>query len=127
MAQKGKRHTDEALLLALACGTTAEQAAHAVGVSRSTVFRRLADPAFCRRLKALRADMVERASGMLTAAGMEAVKTLLSLLQPPVPAPVRLGAAKAVLEVGAELRTVVDLEQRLAALEGQLAGTGPTV
>jgi hypothetical protein len=125
MAQKGKRHKDEALLLALACGSNAEQAARAVGVSKSTVFRRLSDPEFRRRLAALRADMVDRASGMLTAAGMEAVKTLLSLLQPLVPAPVRLGAAKAVLEVGAELRTVVDLEQRLAALEAQLAGVEP--
>jgi AcrR family transcriptional regulator len=123
MASRRTHHRDDALLLALACGSNAEQAARAVGVSKSTVFRRLADPEFRRRLAALRADMVERASGMLTAAGMEAVKTLLALLQPPVPAPVRLGAARAVLEIGAELRTVVDLEQRLAALEAQLAGT----
>src|SRR4051812_45588881 len=109
MARQRKQHLDDALLLALACGSNAEQAARAVGVSKSTAFRRLADPDFVRRLKALRADMVDRASGMLTAAGMEAVKTLLSLLQPPNPAPVRLGAARAVLEIGAELRTVVDL------------------
>ena len=43
-------------------------------------------------------------------------------MQPPAPAPVRLGAARAVLEIGAELRTVVDLEQRLAALEAQMSG-----
>jgi hypothetical protein len=51
MAQRRNHHWDDAL--ALACGSNAEQAARAVGVSKSTVFRRLADAEFVRRLRAL--------------------------------------------------------------------------
>jgi hypothetical protein len=41
--------------------------------------RRLANPAFQARLHRVRAQMVERTAGMLTAAAGEAVKTLLAL------------------------------------------------
>jgi hypothetical protein len=122
MAQKGKRSLDNALLLALACGATVEQAALQTKMSPRTVYRRLDEQAFCQRLQALLSDMVQRTMRMLTAAGMESVKTLLALQQSPTPAAVRLGAAKAVLEIGRDLRATVDLEQRLAAVESQLAG-----
>src|SRR5262245_1286132 len=90
---------DEALVLALACGATAEAAAVKAGMSRRTVFRRLADESFRRRLRNARQEMVERTSGMLTAASMEAVRTLMTLMEPQAPYASRLGAAKAVLEL----------------------------
>jgi hypothetical protein len=117
MAHRGRGQADEALLTALACGATVENAARAAGVSARTAHRRLRDEAFRRRLQAARADMVQRAAGLLTAAALEAVKTLLSLQQAAVPAGVRLGAARAVLEIGMKLREVADLEVRLAELE----------
>jgi hypothetical protein len=121
MAQKGKRSGEHLLLLALACGATMEGAARQSGVSESTVYRRLRDPAFTRQIDNLRAEMVQRTAATLTAAGSESVKTLLALQQATNPPAVRLGAAKAVLEIGAKLREVADLEQRLAALEEQTA------
>lgn len=36
----------------------------------------------------------------------------------------RLGAAKAVLEIGVKLREAAELEERIAALEGQLLAKG---
>jgi len=60
---------------------------------------------------------VKRAAGMLTAASMEAVKTLLELQKTPVPAAVRLGAARSVIELGTKLRETAEFEARLAALE----------
>lgn len=117
MPQQGKRSVDDKLLLNLACGATVENAARQVGVSVSTVYRRLNDASFRRRLTALRADMVQRSAGMLTAAAMESVKTLITLQAPVTPAAVRLGAARAVLEIGVKLREAADLEERLAALE----------
>ncbi len=125
MAQRGRHNADEALLLALACGATVENAARSAGVSLRTVYRRLAEPAFRTRLQGARSEMVQRATGMLTAAALEAVKTLLVLQQASVPAAVRLGAARAVLEIGAKLREVADLEARLAALEQQVAMANP--
>jgi transposase len=124
MAQNGKRHVDSHLLTALACGSTVEAAARQSGLSESTIYRRLKNAAFCRRLKNLRTDMVQRASAMLTAAAMESVKTLLELQKPTNTGPVRLGAARSVLEMGVKLREVADLEQRIAALEMQLTGAG---
>jgi hypothetical protein len=44
--------------------------------------------------------MMDRAAGMLTAAPLESVKTLLALQDRENPAAVRLGAARAVLELG---------------------------
>jgi hypothetical protein len=66
--------------------------------------------------------MVDRASGILRAAGIEDVKTLVALQQPKEPGAVRLGAAKAVLELGVKFRELADLEVRLAALEEQMGG-----
>jgi hypothetical protein len=121
MAQKGKRNADSQLLLALACGATVENAARQAGVSESTAYRRLADPQFRQRMQATRSDMVQRTAGMLTAAAMEAVKTLLELQKVSVPAAVRLGAARSVIELGTKMRETAEFEERLAALEQQMA------
>src|SRR5438552_14867817 len=100
MAQQGKSHADEKLLLALACGATVESAARTSGLSERSVYRRLADETFHERLQHLRGEMVQRTAGTLTAAGNEAVKTLLALLGESNPGTVRLGAARAILEMG---------------------------
>jgi hypothetical protein len=120
MPHGGRKNADEALVLALACGATVEQAALKAGVSPRTAHRRLADPAFRSRVQAARDDLVQRTSGMLTASGGEGVKTLLALLKDGVPAAARLGAARALLELGLKVREAADLAQRVAALEAQL-------
>ena len=120
MASGSRRQADDALALALACGSTAEAAAAKAGVSPSTVYRRLADAAFKQKLADVRAEMVGRATAMLTAAAMEAVKTLLDLQGKTVPASSRLGAAKAVLEIGNRLRLEGELVGRLESIERAL-------
>ena len=120
MAHRGRKGADDALLLALACGATAENAARSAGVSERTVHRRLSDPAFQQRLQAVRADIVQRMSGTATAAGLEALKTLLALQKEGLPPAVRRAAARDVLEIGLKLRAHADFEQRLQALEERL-------
>jgi hypothetical protein len=122
---EGRRGADEALLLALACGATKENAAHKAGVSERTVYRRLKDPEFRQRLQTLRTDMVQRAANVLTASAMEAVKTLLSLQEGTVSNSVRLGAARTILEQMARLRELADVEERLSALEQRLENKEP--
>jgi hypothetical protein len=124
MKQQGKRGSDTTLLLALACGATVENAARQVGLSESTVYRRLANPEFRTQLQAIRDEMVRRSAGMLTAASTEAIKTLLSLQSTSTPPAVRLGAARAVLEIGMNVRAVSDLTERLSALEAHFASQG---
>jgi hypothetical protein len=84
------------------------------------VQRRLADPAFRQGLEKLRTEMVQRAVGMLTAAAFEAVKTLLGLLDAANPGSVRLGAARAILELGMKLREYAELAERIGAVEARL-------
>jgi len=71
----------------------------------------------------LRADMVVRTTAMLTASGLEAVKSLLGLQHPTAPPAVRLGAARSVLELGAKLREATELAERVATLEQHFAAS----
>ena len=117
----GKRKKNEdAILIALACGATVEAAAKQCGVSDRTIYRRLDDPAFRARLREVRSDMVRRSAGLLTAASTEAVRTLLALQKESVPAGVRLGAARAVLELGLKVREVAELEAEVRDLEDRV-------
>jgi hypothetical protein len=120
MAGRGRENADEKILVALACGATVPKAAADAGVSTRTVERRLADPKFRARLHQLRGETLERAGGMLTAATLKSVSTLVSLQDAGHPAGVRLQAAKSVLELALRVREVAELEARLAALETQL-------
>jgi hypothetical protein len=115
-----KRKADTALVLALACGASAESAAQKTGLSLRTVYRRLAEPAFRGQVKDLRAEMARRLAGMLTAAGIGSVKTFTTLQDSAASESVRLGAARAIVELGCKLRESVEWSERLAALEGQL-------
>jgi hypothetical protein len=121
MAEQRKKNED-ALLLALACGATVEAAAKQCNLSDRTVYRRLKESTFKAKLSEMRSDMVRRAAGMLTAAATAAVNTLLSLQKESAPPAVRLGAARAILELGIKVREMAELENRIAALEAQLNG-----
>jgi tRNA A37 N6-isopentenylltransferase MiaA len=120
MSHQGRRNADEAMLMALACGSTVENAAVKVGVSPRTVHRRLKKHAFRVRLAKLKAEMNQRIASMLTATGLESVKTLHSLQEKTQPPAVRLGAARAVLELGIRYRESADLEERLVTLARQM-------
>lgn len=117
--------SNENLLIALACGSTVEVAAAKSGIAIRTVYRRLEDPDFRKQLQDFRANMVERSSAMLTAASMEAVKTLLSLMERSIPHATRLGASRAVIELGLKLRDLLEVEQRLDALEKTVLANSP--
>jgi hypothetical protein len=71
---------DDALALSLACWATVE-AARQAGVSDRTVYRRLKDATFQKRIKEARTDLVRRSAGLLSAASGEAVRTPLALMK----------------------------------------------
>jgi hypothetical protein len=110
------RKGNDTLALALAAGQTMRDAAALIGVCERTVARRLADPEFCQRVTELRNEMVTRAVGRLADGMVAAADTLRSLLQAEGEY-IRLGAAKAILELGHKLCETMELEQRLEALE----------
>jgi len=108
------------MLAALSAGKSIEGAAQEAGVSYNTVARRLKDPRFKAKLAAVQAGMVERAAQALTAASAKAINTLAELIDG-APAPVRLGAARTMLEMAFRARESAELEARLAAVEAKLA------
>jgi hypothetical protein len=124
MAKEGKRSADPKILLALACGATAEAAARQAGVSESTVRRRLKDPRFVQKLHKMRADMHLRVADQLTAASTEGVRTMVLLMKETNSGSVRLGAARSVVELSTKVRETADLAVRLAELEQRLAEQG---
>ena len=91
----------------------------AAGVGTSTVERRLRDPRFKARLEEGGRGMVERAAQALSAGTSKAIDRLVALVDT-APAPVQLGAARAVLYMTFKAREIVEFEKRLAALEEKL-------
>jgi hypothetical protein len=120
MSRKRRKRGDEVLVTALACGATVEGAARKAGLSVRTVYRRQADPDFQSRLRQERAELTRRAAGLLTAASLESVRTLVELQGTASPPAARLGAARAVIDLGMKLREEADLAERVAELERRL-------
>jgi hypothetical protein len=120
VAGNGRRKADEALALALAAGQTLRAAAPAAGVSERTAARRWADPDFRLRVSELRGEMVHRALGRMADGMAEAADQMRALLAADSES-VRLGAARALLELGVKLRESVELEARLVDLEAAMS------
>ena len=123
MTAGGRRNADSTLVMALAAGGTVEAAAKAADVSETTAYRRQREPAFRQRVAEVRDEMVSRAVARLSATSTLAADCLRELLKAQSET-VRLGAARAILELGSRLREQEDLVERIAALERELAGNG---
>lgn len=115
------RRNDGPLVIALASGKTIPEASVATGLCQRVISRRLKEPAFVRAVADARAEMIARATSMLADASAEAVRTLRDLLKSDKPM-IRLGAARAILELGTKLRESEEYEKRIAALEAAIGG-----
>ncbi len=120
-ADDGRPFGGDAFALAVASGISLREAARSAGISESTAYRRLKDPAFRRRVSEIRTSFLNEAVGRLCEAANEAVSTLRALLTARSEG-VRLSAARAILELGAKLREQTELEERITALEREAAG-----
>ncbi|MBI1913223.1 MAG: helix-turn-helix domain-containing protein [Planctomycetes bacterium] len=114
----------EAAALALACGDSEPEAAREAGCSERTIRNWLHEPAFTRRIADLRSEMTSRALGKLVDNMVSAADTLGYLCRRGKSEQVRLGAARALLELGVKMRETVELEQRMAALEANQRPAG---
>jgi AcrR family transcriptional regulator len=117
MASGGrKKGGDDTLILALAKGETVADAAAAAGVSERTVYRRMEEQEFQDRLQALRTMMFQRAAGKLadrTAAATDALEGMLTATNENV----RLGAAKALLELAVKYSEHTEVMAKLVKLQ----------
>src|SRR4051794_34740576 len=90
---------DDLIAVALAAGRMWAEAAAAANVSRATVARRMAVPAFRARVSALRSEIISRATGLLAAALADAAATLHLLMTDAESEAVRPRAAVATIEL----------------------------
>jgi hypothetical protein len=119
MAPRRPKGKHQQLLMALAIGATVEAAAHRAGLSERTAYRLLATPWFRDQLRATWADMVQRATAMLTAGSLEASRAVIKLVQSAGSENVQLGAARLILEQGLKARQDSIMADRITALEEQ--------
>jgi hypothetical protein len=121
--RRGRHAADPILAAALATGATHEEAAQRAGVSVRTVSRRLNDPVFRARVDAARARTVEGIQSELAAGAVQAVSTLVELLDDRNPANVRAAAARALLSNLLRYREAGELQRQIAEIQETLYGT----
>lgn len=108
---------------ALAAGLTQAQAAELAGVSRRTVFGRMANGEYRRHVLHLRSELLARAAGVLASDAPAAAEMLRTLRDDEEMDPTtRRLCAVAVLDHAAKLCGAVELAERLADLEADLEG-----
>ena len=96
---------------------TIADAARSIGVGESTLRRWLREPAFCEAYRVARRQAVEVAIGTLQQAAAEGVTTLRRNMSETTPPAVQVRAAVAILEHAARGVELLDLAERVAALE----------
>jgi len=111
---------DGVLIAALAAGKPVAEAAKLAGVSERTVYRRLADSLWRRRVAAARTELLARAVGILAEGTTAAAATLRLLLRSDSPS-VQLAAARAILDQTTRGIELLDLAERVSVLEEQTA------
>jgi hypothetical protein len=106
----------EVAALALASGQSRDEAAEQSGAKLRTVKGWLMLPAFRNRVNELRAEMTERALGILADSAAAAARKLVALLSSESER-VQLRAADILLEKLLRFTELVNHEERIAALE----------
>lgn len=116
---------DETIAALRAAGRPIAAIAEAVGVADRSIYRSLAKDDVAARVQEIRRGAVDGAVGRLGDLATAAVDTLGALLDAEHQAAVRLGAAGRILTALLAVRSAVDVEDRLAALEAAAAQGGP--
>jgi len=108
----------EQAIAALLTHRTTEEAAVAIGVGVSTLFRWLNEPEFRRAyLKARRESVSQAIARMQQATGAAGVTILKLMTDPNVPAAVRLRAAECVFSLAIKGVDTEDIDERLRVVE----------
>lgn len=113
---------DEILVESIAAGLSYPDAGAAAGVTARTVGRRMTDPAFLSRVSQRRGERVSEITGRLSSMSADALGVLRDTMVEGRPAD-RLRAAQLTLTMLSRFRAESEIEERLAVIEGQLAGT----
>ena len=117
---EGKR---EGALVALLSSQTVRDAAQKARVSEATLYRYLREPEFIARFRSARRDVVEHALSRLQQDASHMAGVLRSIADDDkAPASARVAAARAVIEQSIRAVELVDLAERVEALEQMTKG-----
>ena len=120
MARNGSKKMQ--FLAALMTARTIKAASQASGVGLRTAFRWLRDPAFKAELTQKQDSELGQVTRLTVAAMTDAVETLRSIMaDDSTPATARVAAARAILESCVRFAELIDLTERVAALEAREA------
>ena len=100
---------------------TVVEVARQAGVGEATVRRWRKNPAFAKAVEDARSELISNTVGRLSDSATAAVAVLKRLLSEDTPPSVRLGAARAILEMASRYRESEELERRLTVLEEAVA------
>src|SRR5262245_18740807 len=114
----------EAAISALLAEPTIGQAAKVAGIGEKTLRRWLREPGFQAEYRAARRQALEGAIGALQQATGLAVQALVRDLDADAPQAVQVRAALGILEQAAKGMELLDLADRITALEKAPAGMG---
>lgn len=126
MSDRGLRPAQSRALRALLEGVSLEEAAILAHVSQRTLRRWRSDPAFAATLLESQRGVLDAAAGDLQGACQSAVRALRHVVErggESVPISAVISAARVILELAARFREGADLDKRISALEGALAGS----
>ena len=113
----------ERAIAALLSAPTLAEAAKKVGLSKATLHRWTKETAFTAALRAARREVVDATIGRLQFVTTAAVTALHDALTCDAPT-VRVSAARAILEFSFRSVELMDLEERLSALEQRFGSDG---
>ena len=113
----GISRKQDAAIGALLSRPTISAAAESVGIGEATLRRWLKEPGFLAAYRAVRRDTLEHCVALLQKAGSDAVEAMQQSLQATSEG-VRLRAACAILDYSMKGVELLDLEARIAVLEG---------
>jgi hypothetical protein len=107
------------VVAALAAGQSYDQVAAELGVSKRTLVRRMADPAFQVEVRQARTQLLTEAVGILAGEAAATARALVGLRDGAKGDATRLGACRVILDRLVAAQELMELESRVAALEGR--------
>ena len=120
MQQIATPEKDSLLAIALASGASISDVAAQANIDRSTVYRKLEDPQFCRLVSEFRDRVIATALGRITDNLLRGADALAAMLDSPKEH-LRIRAARALFSLAVKLRDSVDLTARVREVEAVVA------
>ena len=118
----GKRISDERMILALLTCKDIQSASNELGITRQSIYNRLQQPAFRRKLQNERQGKFQIANSKLTDKMSEAIETLSSVMNDTEIAPsTRIKSAQILLDICLKTTEQTDIIERIANIEEMLA------